>query len=48
MNTQIRIVLKEISNELNWREKIIMHVFRRYTYKVYNICRIRTINSSLK
>lgn len=29
------VVLNELANELNWKEKIIMYVFRRYTYKVY-------------
>ena len=31
------VVLDEIAKDLNWKEKIIMKMFTRYTYKVYNI-----------
>lgn len=42
------VVLDEVKKELNWKEKIIMHVFTRYTYKVYNIARVMTMNRFLK
>lgn len=48
MNVPYNVVLDELKNELNWREKIIMYVFTKYTYKVYNIARIMTMNRFLK
>lgn len=29
------LVIKELTKELNWREKIILKIFKRYSYKMY-------------
>lgn len=42
------VVLNEIKNELNWKERIIVRIFKKTFNKVYNIGRINTINSMLK
>jgi len=42
------LVLKEISKELNWKEKIILKIFTKTIIKVYNITRINTLNRILK
>lgn len=41
------VVLDEIINELNWRERIIVNVFTVTFTKVYNISRIKIVNSVL-
>lgn len=42
------VVLDEVIKELNWREKIIMKLFVKTFIKVYNIIRIKLVNSILK
>lgn len=41
------VVLDEIINELNWRERIIVNVFATTFTKVYNISRIKIVNKAL-
>lgn len=41
------VVLDEITNELNWRERIIVNVFTKTFIKVYNISRIKIVNKVL-
>ena len=41
------VVLDEIIKGLNWKEKIIVKLFRRTFFKVYNISRIKSVNSIL-
>ena len=48
MNVVKDVVIKDVENELNWREKIIIKVFTKTFNKVYNIGRINAINSMLK
>lgn len=42
------IVLKEITKELNYVEKIIVRIFFKTFIKVYNKARINAVNSMLK
>lgn len=42
------VVLNEIKKDLNWRERIVIHIFTRTFIKVYNITRIKLVNSILK
>ena len=42
------VVLEEVKNELNFKEKIVVKVFTKTFEKVYNIARIRIINCVLK
>lgn len=42
------VVVNEIKNELNWKEKIIVRIFTKTFNKVYNIGRINTVNNILK
>lgn len=38
-------VLKEIKGELNFRERIIFKILRKYSYKIYFITRKRIFNN---
>ena len=42
------VVLDEVIKELGWRERIIMKLFVKTFIKVYNIIRIKLVNSILK
>lgn len=42
------VVLDEVVKELNWKEKIIVKIFSKEFYKVYNNTRIYIINSIIK
>lgn len=42
------VVLNEITNELNWKERIVVNMFTKTFIKVYNVTRIRTINILLR
>ena len=42
------VVLYEIRKELNWKERIIVKVFKHTIIKVYNIARIRMFNELIK
>lgn len=42
------VVLNEVKKELNWKERIIVKIFRKTFVKVYNIVRIDTVNSILR
>ncbi len=42
-----RAILNEITNELNWRERIVVNIFTKTFTKVYNIGRIKIVNSVL-
>lgn len=37
MNVPYNVVLDEIKNELNWKEKIIVRIFSKTFSKVYKI-----------
>ncbi len=41
-------ILKELSKELNWKEKMIVRIFSKTFYKVYHICRIHIVNKIIK
>lgn len=41
------VIVDEIMNELNWKEKIIMKVFTKMFIKVYTFSRVKSINSIL-
>lgn len=41
------VILNEITNELNWKERIVVNVFAKTFIKVYNISRIKIVNSVL-
>lgn len=42
------VVLNEIMKELNWKERIIVKIFAKTIIKMYNIQKIKLINSILK
>ena len=42
------VVLDEIKKELNWKERIVLKLFKRLMKKVYNISRINTVNKFIK
>ena len=37
-----------VLDELNWKEKIIVKVFKKTIIKVYHIARVRTFNELIK
>ena len=41
----MNVVEDEVMKELNWKEKIIVKVFVKTFTKVYNVTRIKIINS---
>lgn len=43
-----KYVVKEISKNLNLYEKIIVKIFEKLFWKVYNITRIKIINEFIK
>lgn len=47
-NEEKKLIIKELFKYLNWREKIIVKIFANTFVKVYNISRIKTLNSYLK
>lgn len=42
------VVVEEIVKELNWKERIIVKVFRKTFIKVVNVARIKIINKMLQ
>lgn len=38
------IVINEVKNEFNWKERILLNMFTKVFIKAYNIGRINTIN----
>lgn len=42
------IVLDEVREELNWKERVVVKIFEKTFIKVYNISRIRTVNNLVK
>ena len=42
------VVVNELKNGLNWKEKIVMYVFTKTIVKVYNMARIKTFNELIK
>lgn len=42
------VVLEEVKNELNFKEKIVVKVFTKTFEKVYNIARISILNEFIK
>lgn len=38
----------EVTNQLNWKEKIIVKVFEKTFRKVHNLIRINIVNAMLK
>lgn len=41
-------IIKELLEECNWYERIIIKLFRKFMNKVYNIIRVGIINTILK
>ena len=39
------VIYKVVKDELNWKEKIIVKLFNKTFLKIYNISRIKSINS---
>ena len=39
------VIVNEVKNEFNWKEKIVLKLFTKTFIKVYNIARINTINN---
>lgn len=48
MNCMKDVVLDEVKKELNWKERMIVSIFKNTYMKVYNMIRIETINRLLK
>ena len=42
------VTLKEIKNELKWKEKIIIRIFNKTFNKVANLVRINTVDQMIK
>ncbi len=42
------VVLNEIKNELNWKEKIIVRIVNKTFNKVADLIRINTVNNLIK
>lgn len=42
------VVFNVVKNELNWRERIIVRIFKKTFFKFYHIVRISTLNNILK
>ncbi len=40
-------VVEEIVKELNWKERIVVRIFRKTFIKVVNVARIKIINKML-
>lgn len=40
--------LETIKEKCNLKERILLFLFKKYTYKVYNIARIETFNNIYK
>lgn len=41
-------IFGELEKKLNLKEKILIRVFKKYTYKIYNITRIYITNNWIK
>lgn len=41
------VVVNEIMKELNWKERIVVRIFRKTFIKVVNVARIKIINKML-
>lgn len=41
------VVVEEIVKELNWKERIVVRIFRKTFIKVVNVARIKIINKML-
>lgn len=41
------VILNEVIKELDWKERIIVRVFRKNFIKVVNVARIKIINKML-
>lgn len=41
------VVVEELRKELNWKERIILRIFKKYTYKIYGIVGKKIINNIL-
>lgn len=44
----MNVILNEIKNELNWKERIIVRIFKKTFLKFYHIVRISILNNILK
>lgn len=42
------VVLDEVKKALNWRERIVVKIFKKTFYKIFNISRILILNKFLK
>ncbi len=47
MNKTEELIVNEIAENLNWKEKIILKIFPKTFLKTYNIARVNTINRIL-
>lgn len=41
-------LLNELNEELNWKERIVVKLFKKLFLKTYNIMRIKIVNILLK
>lgn len=41
-------LLDELNGELNWKERIVVKLFKKLFLKTYNIMRIKLVNILLK
>lgn len=41
------IVIEELEKELNWKERIILKIFKKYSYKIYIIAQKKIFNNML-
>lgn len=42
------ITLNGVTKELNWKEKIIIRIFKKTFYKVSNLVRVNIVNQMIK
>ena len=42
------VEMNEVIKELNWKEKILVKIFEKTFYKVYNKARIHIINTFIR
>lgn len=40
-------IIKELKKELNWRERVVLNLFKKRIIKICNIVRVTTINNML-
>lgn len=40
--------LEKIKEKCNFKERILLFLFKKYTYKIYNIARVEVVNHFIK